>query len=182
MADSLASAIIAPEKLGNFFCKYQFEYYDKQKYDNDIIETNPTDYHITYRLIYKGDTIGSSGISIDSTLHITYCDIADLIGQKYFLERKLTMTKADALATAKLYGVDTQSARAKSETIFYSTASGYDNESGKLNKIVKLSDSLQKSELKFRWDIQNQCDGCITLKIDAETGEVSDKHTIVFMY
>ena len=84
IADTIAQKLIAPEKLGNFHCEYHFEYYDEQKYNNDSINKPPTDYHISYYLIYNGDTIGNSPISIDSSFQVKYCRINSFIGQRHF--------------------------------------------------------------------------------------------------
>ncbi|GAB2477712.1 hypothetical protein GCM10011375_19640 [Hymenobacter qilianensis] len=183
IADSVARIVIAPEKLGNFYCTYHFEYYDEQRYSNDSIIRPPLNYHISYVLLYEGDSIGSSVITVDSTFKVTYCRLDEMIGQKYFLNDKLEITKTKALSISSAKGIDVNSTHAPAVAEFRSNAGdSYNRNTQTLRNLKTLIYLLDIEKRRFYWDIENHCDGCTELKVDAETGEVFDKNKITFIY
>jgi hypothetical protein len=183
IADSVARIIIAPEKLGNFYCTYHFEYYDEQRYGNDSIIRPPLNYHISYVLLYEGDSIGSSAITVDSTFKVTYCRLDKMIGQRYFLDDKLEITKTKALSISRANGIDVNSAHAPATAEFRSNAGdSYNRNTQTLSNLKVLIYLLNRDKRRFYWAIENHCDGCTQLKVDAETGEVFDKNKMTFIY
>lgn len=184
ISDSLARIVIAPEKLGNFYCRYYFEYYDEQKYENDSIDKAPINYHFTYYLLTEGDTIGKATVSLDSTLSTRDIGVADFIGLKYLLEDKLAVDKRKAFEIGKQFGVDLNASRARATATFFTDGATYDdNGKDTVNNDVKaLTESVEAENLKFYWVVENYCDGCMTLNINAETEVVSNNHRYMFVY
>lgn len=184
ISDSLARIVIAPEKLGNFYCRYHFEYYDEQRYENDSINKMPLNYDFTYYLLTEGDTIGRAAISLDNTLCLNYIGVDDFIGLRYLLDGKFSVDKRKAFSIGKQFGVDLNEirARATAEFITQSGSHRYDDEHMILKDIPALTKLAEKDDLAFYWVVENNCDGCMTLKINAETKVVSNNHRYMFIY
>ncbi|WP_125932707.1 hypothetical protein [Hymenobacter glacialis] len=183
ISDSLARIVIAPEKLGNFYCRYHFEYYDEQRYENDSINKMPLNYDFTYYLLTEGDTIGRATVSLDNTLCLNYIDVDDFIGLRYILDGKFSVDKRKALSIGKQFGVDLNSTRARATAEFVtSSVRRYDDEHMVLNDIPALIRLAEKDDLTFYWVVENHCNGCMTLKINAETKVVYDNHRYMFVY
>ena len=121
---------------------------------SDTLFQLPKTYQIFYDFVYKGDTLTSFRADFDSILKIIDYRNFHLLAFRQFIDKKLTVTKAEATTIALNNGM-------KSED---------------LELIFKCSAD------KFYWECKNDCNGCLYLDIDAKTGNIIGQGKVVYQY
>ncbi len=143
---------------------YQFFSFDTRatglEYDNvvfgvfDTLSQMAKGYQIFYDFIFKGDTLSSFRVDLDSTLKIIDYRSFHLTAFRQFLDNKLTITKSLSIDIAVRNGM----------------------------KRKGLEPVLNCSADKFYWECKNDCNGCLYLDIDAKTGNIIGKGKVVYQY
>jgi hypothetical protein len=129
-----------------------FEYDYDAQHISDTLFQLPKTYQIFYDFVYKGDTLTSFRAYFDSNAKII--DYRNFHLLAFLIDKKLTVTREDATTIALKNGMKRQDL----ELIFNCSAD------------------------KFYWKCKNDCNGCLYLDIDAKTGNIIGKGTVVYKY
>ena len=121
---------------------------------NDTLTQIPTSYQIFYDFLYKGDTLSLFRADFDSSLKIIDYRNFHLTAFRQFIDKKLTITRTKAIEIALKNGMTRQG----------------------------LDPILNCSANKFYWECKNDCDGCLSLDIDAKTGSIIGRWKVVYQY
>jgi len=129
-----------------------FEYDNLVLQITDTLSQMPKSYQIFYDFIFKGDTISSFRADFDSTLkNIDYRNF-HLIAFRQFIDKELPITKTKATEIALENGMKGQD----------------------LDLIFNCSSDM------FYWECKNYCNGCLSLDIDAKTGNIIRRGKAVY--
>ena len=131
-----------------------FEYDYVVHHMSDSLLQLPKSYQIFYDFVYKGDTITSFRADFDSITKIIDYRNFHLLAFRQFIDKKLSVTRAEATTIALNNGMKSQDL----ELIFNCSAD------------------------KFYWECKNDCDGCLYLDIDAKTGNIIGQGKVVYQY
>jgi hypothetical protein len=178
LADSIVKLVINDKRYYKFLTtEYGFTYPYWEKHLKDTLTGPAKEYKFYYGLLHDGDTIKSAIVSINSDMRINTCEIYELIAYKKFLNGKLSIGPKEALKEATAYGIKEKGVSMTFHASYYSL--------DKLADIQHVSTLYEKALIdsgKFFWEISNDCNGCVSLKVDAASGEVFDKGNIQYIY
>jgi hypothetical protein len=131
-----------------------FEYDYVVRHMSDTLTQLPKTYQIFYDFVFKGDTLTSFRADFDSAAKNIYHSNFHLLAFRQFIDKKLTVTRAEATTIALNNGMKSQGL----ELIFKCPAD------------------------KFYWECKNDCNGCLYLEIDAKTGNIIGQGKVVYQY
>ena len=131
-----------------------FEYNYVVHHMSDSLFQLPNTYQIFYDFVYNGDTITSFRADFDSITKIIDYRNFHILAFRKFIDKKLTVTRAEATTIALNNGMKSQDL----ELIFNCSAD------------------------KFYWECKNDCDGCLYLDIDAKSGKIIGQGKVVYQY
>ena len=131
-----------------------FEYNYIVRHMLDSLSQLPKTYQIFYDFVYKGDTLTSFRADFDSNAKIIGYRNFHLLAFRQFIDKKLTITRAEATTIALKNGMK----RKDLEIIFNCSAD------------------------KFYWESKNDCDSCLYLDIDAKSGRIIGQGKVVYQY
>ena len=114
----------------------------------------PKGYQIFYDFVFKSDTINSFRADFDSLTKIIDNRNFHLLAFRKFIDKKLTVTRAEATTIALNNGMK----RKNLELIFNCSAG------------------------KYYWECKNDCNGCLYLDIDSKTGNIIGQGKVVYQY
>ena len=131
-----------------------FEYENVVLSVKDTLTKVPNSYQVFYDFLYKGDTLSLFRADFDSTLRIIDYRNFHLNAFRQFIDKKLIITRTRAIELAVRKGMKKQG----------------------LDPIINCSAD------KFYWECKNDCDGCLSLDIDAKTGNIIGQGKVVHQY
>lgn len=131
-----------------------FKYEYVVSHISDTLVQLPKTYQIFYDFVYKGDTLTSFRADFDSITKIIDYRKFHLLAFRQFINKKLTVTRAEATTIALNNGMKGQNL----DLIFNCSAD------------------------KFYWECKNDCDDCLFLEIDAKTGKIIGHGKRVYQY
>ena len=131
-----------------------FEYNNVVQDMSDSLFQLPKTYQIFYDFVYKADTITTFRADFDSITKIIDYRNFHLLAFRQFIDKKFTVTRAEATTIALNNGMKSQDL----ELIFNCSAD------------------------KFYWQCKNDCDGCLYLDIDAKSGKIIGQGKVVYQY
>lgn len=131
-----------------------FEYAYVVQHISDSLFQLPKAYQIFYDFVYNADTLTSFRTDFDSLTKIIDYRNFHLLAFRQFIDKKLTVTRAEATTIALNNGMKSEGF----ELIFKCSAD------------------------KFYWECKNDCNGCLNLAIDAKTGNIIGQGKVVYQY
>lgn len=131
-----------------------FEYDYIVQHIKDTLLELPKGYQIFYDFIFKGDTISSFRADFDSALKVVNYRKFHLTAFRQFIDGKLRISKSEATDIAVNNGM----------------------------KRENISVILNCTANKFLWTCENSCNGCLSLDIDAKTGDIVRKGKNIYQY
>ncbi|MCA6438515.1 MAG: hypothetical protein ACRCSM_06395 [Sediminibacterium sp.] len=131
-----------------------FEYGNVVLSVKDTLTQMPNSYQIFYDFLHKGDTLSLFRADFDSSLKVIDYRNFHLTAFRQFIDKKLTITRTNAIEIAVKNGM----------------------------KRKDLDPILNCSVDKFFWECKNDCDGCLYLDIDANTGNIIEQGKVVYQY
>lgn len=134
-------------------------------------------YEFSYSLIHQGETTASALITIGPDLRVYPSELAELIAYQRFITGDLEIGPKQAVGIAVGSGVKQTGA----EVGFY--AGGFTADT--LTRLQQVSAYYQEviaSPRACYWLVENDCNGCVRLKVNASNGKVFGQDKIIFVY
>ena len=177
-ADSLVRLAIPDARDRKFLLThYGFSYPYWVASATDTLPGPAQKYEFNYSLMHQGDTIESALLTIGPDLRVYPSELAELVAYQRFLTGDLEIGPKQAVGVAVDFGVKQKGA----EVGFY--AGGFTPDT--LTDLQQASTYYQKliaNPKPCYWLVENNCDGCVRLKVNASNGKVFDQDKVMFMY
>ncbi|RZK22538.1 MAG: hypothetical protein EOO56_08260 [Hymenobacter sp.] len=177
-ADSLVRlAIPDTSDQKSLLTDYGFSYPSWVASATDTLPGPAQKYEFSYSLMHQGDTIGSALVTIGPDLRVYPSELAELIAYQRFIMGDLEIGPKQAVGVAVGSGVKQKGA----EVGFY--AGGFTLDT--LTRLKQVSTYYQEVITNPRacyWLVENDCNGCTRLKVNASNGKVFGQDKIIFVY
>jgi len=177
-ADSLVRlAIPDTSDQKSLLTRYGFSYPYWVASATDTLPGPAQKYEFSYSLLHQGDTIASALVTIGPDLRVYPSELAELIAYQRFITEDLEIGPKQAVSVAVGAGVKQKGADAG----FY--AGGFTPDT--LTKLQQASAYYQEVIANPRtcyWLVENDCNGCVRLKVNASDGKVFGRDKIIFVY
>ena len=177
-ADSLVRlAIPDTSDQKSLLTSYGFSYPYWVAHATDTLPGPAQKYEFSYSLLYQGDTIASALVTIGPDRRVYPSELAELIAYQRFLTGDLEIGPKQAVGVAVGAGVKQKGAEAG----FY--AGGFTSDT--LTKLQQANAYYQEVVANPRtcyWLVENDCNGCIRVKVNASNGKVFEQDKIIFVY
>ena len=131
---------------------------------SDTLTGQPLGYRLNFDFILDQDTIGAFSVDLSADIQVKYYRYYHLQAFRAFADGDLVINKEEAKKLATENGVKSKSL----EPIFRCSRD--------------YPDTLRNDAVQYYWDASSDCNQCLTLKIDAKTGQVFDKGRVVVIY
>jgi len=185
LADSIIVTVFNSDSaLSCFNIKYSFLYNNWEKSSTDSLVGKPEKYIFFYNLRTGNDTIYSSAcIEIDTLNRILFFDFAHFVALKKIFNREMKINQSMAKKIGVNNGVSSNELIA---LLKYDVDRGsyIDNVDSiyNFNQFKTYWNDMRTNKHKFYWHIKNNCNGCVWVMIDADTGEIYDKGKVRYIY
>ena len=134
-------------------------------------------YEFSYSLLHQGDTIASALITIGPDLRVHPSELAELIAYQRFITGDLEVGPKQAVGVAVGAGVK----QAGAEAGFY--AGGFTADTlSRLRQVGAYYQEVIDNPRTCYWLVENDCNGCVRLKVNASNGKVFGQDKIIFVY
>lgn len=149
------------EEIENYFKLNEDQTYlrcnDKKFTIKDSIFSTPSFYRITYDFIYKNEIQESIEVDFDSLKKVKDFDRDLLLGFRKFADKKLKISRNDALKMAAKYEINGDNVNIYFKTYRYPMSS---------------PKYKSKNYILYYWHISKECNNCNVIQIDAISGKV----------
>ena len=177
-ADSLVRlAIPDTSDQKSLLTRYGFSYPYWVASASDTLPGPAQKYEFSYSLLHQGDTIASALVTIGPDRRVYPSELAELIAYQRFITGDLEIGPKQAVGVAVGAGVKQKGAEAD----FY--VGGFTPDT--LTRLQQASAYYQEVIANPRtcyWLVENDCNGCVRLKINASSGKVFGQDKIIFVY
>lgn len=177
-ADSLVRlAIPDTGDQKSLLTRYGFSYPSWVASATDTLPGPAQEYEFSYSLMHQGDTIGSALVIIGPDLRVYPSELAELIAYQRFITGDLEIGPKQAVGVAMGFGVKQKDA----EVGLY--AGGFTSDT--LTNLQQVSTYYQEVTANPRtcyWLVENNCNGCARVKVNAADSKVIGQDKIIFVY
>ena len=143
----------------------------------DTLPGPAQEYEFSYSLMHQGDTIGSALITIGPDLRVYPSELAELIAYQRFITGDLEIGPKQAVGVAVGFGVKQTGAEAG----FY--AGGFTADTlTRLHQVSAYYQEVIDNPRTCYWLVENDCNGCVRLKVNASNGKVFGQDKLIFVY
>ena len=177
-ADSLVRlAIPDTSDQKSLLTGYGFSYPHWVAYTTDTLPGPALEYEFSYSLLHQGDTIGSALVTIGPDRRVYPSELAEIVAYQRFLTGDLEIGPRQAVGVAVGAGAKEKGA----EVGFYAGGFTPDTLTGLQQAGVYYQEVIANPRTCF-WLVENDCNGCVRLKVNASNGKVIGQDKIIFVY